>query len=75
MKKKYKLLSILMAASVTATATLAGCTLVSSYTQADMQQVIASVDISKSENLSADLAPYAGAINSSTALYKRDLMA
>ena len=75
MKKKYKLLSILMAASVTATATLAGCTLVSSYTQADMQQVIASVDISKSENLSADLAPYAGAINSSTSIYKRDLIA
>lgn len=75
MKKKYQLLSILMAASVTATVALAGCTLVSSYTQADMKQVIATVDIGKSDKLGDDLTPYAGAISSSTSIYKRDLIA
>ena len=75
MKKKYKFLSLLMAASVACTATLAGCSLVSSAAQEDMQQVIAEVDISKSGKLEDDLADYAGAITSSTAIYKRELIA
>ena len=75
MKKKYKFLSLLMAASVACTATFAGCALVSADAQADMQQVIAEVDISKSEKLDQDLKEYAGAITSSTEIYKRELIA
>ena len=58
MKKKYKFLSLLMAASVACTATLAGCSLVSADAQEDMQQVIAEVDISKSGKLEDDLADF-----------------
>ena len=78
MKKKYKLLSILMAATVAAGATLAGCSLVSADAEADMEQVIATVDISQSENFSRfnkDLEPYTGAISSGTDILKRDLVA
>lgn len=75
MKKRYKVLSIILAASVTATVSLAGCSLVSPYSQADMQQVIAEVNIGNTDKLSDELAPYAGAITSSTSIYKRDLVA
>ena len=64
-----------MAASVACTATFAGCSLVSADAQADMQQVIAEVDISKSEKLDENLAYYVGAITSDTEIYKRDLIA
>ena len=78
MKKKYKIISIIMAATVASSVTLAGCSLVSADAQADMQQIIAEVNIGSSENLEkldSGLKDYAGAISSSTAIYKRDLVA
>ena len=67
-----------MAATVASSVTLAGCSLVSADAQADMQQIIAEVNIGSSENLEkldSGLKDYAGAISSSTAIYKRDLVA
>lgn len=75
MKKRFKFLSILTAGAVACTVTLAGCSLVSADSQADMKQVIATVDIAKSENLSDDLAAYAGAIEGGTSIVKRELVA
>ena len=78
MKKKYKILSVLTAAAVASTVTLAGCSLVSANAQADMKQVIAEVNIGNSDNLEkidSGLKEYAGAIESSTSIYKSDLVA
>ena len=61
MKKRFKFLSILTAGAVACTVTLAGCSLVSADSQADMEQVIATVDITKSESLDSSLTAYTGA--------------
>lgn len=75
MKKRFKFLSILTAGAVACTVTLAGCSLVSADSQADMEQVIATVDITKSENLDSSLAAYTGAIDGGTSIIKRELVA
>ena len=74
MKKRTKILSVMTAAAIACTVTLAGCSLVSADSQADMEQIIAEVDISKAESLDASLAEYAGAV-SNTSIKKRELVA
>lgn len=75
MKKRFKFLSILTAGAVACTVTLAGCSLVSADSQADMEQVIATVDITKSESLDSSLTAYTGAIGGGTSIIKRELVA
>ncbi len=75
MRRRTKILSLLAAAAVTSTAVLSGCSLVATKTQADMEQVIATVDITKSDELDSELADYTGAITGETEITKRDLVA
>ena len=75
MKKRTKILSLITAGAIACTVTLAGCSLVPANSQADMEQTIAEVDISKSESLSSDLSAYTGAISSGTSIKKRELVA
>lgn len=75
MKKRTKILSLVTAGAITCSVSLAGCSLVSTLSQADMEQVIAEVNISESENLSSDLSAYTGAIGSGTTILKRELVA
>ena len=75
MKKRTKILSLITAGAIACTVTLAGCSLVTANSQADMEQTIAEVDISKSESLSSDLSAYTGAISSGTSIKKRELVA
>ncbi|MCD7728514.1 MAG: hypothetical protein LUI60_01195 [Clostridia bacterium] len=74
MKRRTKILSLLAAAAVTGTTVLSGCSLVSTVTQADMEQVIATVDISQSDELDSTLSAYTWAITN-TEISKRDLVA
>lgn len=85
MKKRTKILSVLMAGAMAGTIALSSCSLVASDPQADMNQVIAEVDITQSDKLSDiknssywsssySISDFAGAITS-TSVYKRDLVA
>jgi len=72
MKKKRAAVAAL-ASCIALSATFAGCSLVSTNNRRDMEQVIATVDISQSENFPEALVPYKGAI-SSTSIVKRELV-
>ncbi|MCD8041340.1 MAG: hypothetical protein LUF82_07475 [Clostridia bacterium] len=74
MRRRTKILSLLAAAAVTCTAAFSGCSLVTTITQADMEQVIATVDITKSEDFDKDLQAYTSAVSQSE-ITKRDLVA
>lgn len=84
MKKRTKILSVIMAGTIAGTIALSGCSLVSADPQADMNQVIAEVDVTASEELDTiaqsvlgndvSLSDYDDAITS-TEIYKRDLVA
>jgi hypothetical protein len=72
--KSKKLICGAVAATMALSISLSGCTLVSTKNEEDMSQVIATVDISKSENLASEgLDAYASAITS-TEIIKRDLV-
>lgn len=75
MKKRTKILSLVTAGAIVCSVSLAGCSLVSAKAQADMEQVIAEVNIGESENLSSDLAAYTGALGSGSSILKRELVA
>lgn len=75
MKKRTKILSLVTAGAIACTVSLAGCALVSAKSQADMEQVIAEVNIGESGKLGADLADYAGALGEGTSILKRELVA
>lgn len=73
--KKKKVLGTILAATVALSATLTGCSLVSSNNRADMEQVIAEVNITKTEGFAAsDIASYKDAVGT-TSIIKRDLVA
>lgn len=71
--KKKQIMCGALAAAVTLAATMSGCSLVSTNIFADMDQVIATVDISRAENFDKELADYKTAIGSSSVI-KRDLV-
>lgn len=72
--KSKKLICAAVAATIALSATLSGCTLVSTLNDEDMRQVIATVDISASENLKDEQLENASAIGK-TEIIKRDLIA
>ncbi|MGN0814764.1 MAG: hypothetical protein ACI4MH_06010 [Candidatus Coproplasma sp.] len=73
--KSKKLICAAVAATIALSATLSGCTLISTLNEEDMKQVIATVNISKSENLESEgLASVASAVGT-TEINKRDLIA
>lgn len=72
MKKRTKILSLITAGAVACTISLAGCSVNS---QADMEQVIAEVNISKSDNFGTEYSDYVGAIGEGTSIRKRELVA
>ena len=49
MKKKKRIIVAAMASCIALSATFTGCSLVSANNEADMAQIIATVDISKSD--------------------------
>lgn len=53
--KKKTAAAVALASCITLTATLAGCSLISKDNRLDMEQVIATVDISKSDKLPENL--------------------
>lgn len=55
------------------TATFAGCSLVSKNNKLDMEQIVATVDITKSDKFSSELSPYTSALTSGN-IVKRDLV-
>lgn len=71
--KKKTAAAVALASCITLTATLAGCSLISKDNRLDMEQVIATVDISKSDKLPENLSAYKAAI-SSTEIVKRELV-
>ncbi len=74
MKKKNRIIVAAMASCIALSATFTGCSLVSANNEADMAQVVATVDISKSEKFGeSGLSAYSGAV-SSTSIIKRDLV-
>ncbi|MCD8372790.1 MAG: hypothetical protein LUD27_05775 [Clostridia bacterium] len=75
MKRRTKILSLLAAGAVTSTAVFSGCSLVSTNPQADMEQVIATVDITSSIEDGDDLYAYTSAISEEKEITKRDLVA
>lgn len=73
--KKKKILGTLLATTVALTATFTGCSLVSSNNQADMEQVIAEVNITNTEAFDqSGLNAYRDAVGT-TSVIKRDLVA
>lgn len=77
MKKGSKVLTLVLAASIACTATLAGCDLVSTDSQANMNQIIAEVDITDSDEelLTEDgLDEYTDAITEASGITKRELV-
>ncbi len=72
MRKKQIMCGVL-AAAVTLAATMSGCELISSNVLADMEQEIATVNISKAEDFDENLAPYKDAVGTSSVI-KRDLI-
>lgn len=74
MKKKRAAVAALTAC-IAVTATLSGCSLVSTNNRKDMEQVIAAVDITKSDKFSeTEFANYAEKIDISDSIIKRDLV-
>lgn len=72
--KKKSLAALTMASCLAFGTTFAGCSLVSTNNRLDMEQVIATVDISKSDKFdSADLGTYKSAVSSSD-IIKRELV-
>ena len=72
--KKKAFAAIALSSCIALGATFAGCSLISTNSRLDMEQVIATVDISKSDEFdSSDLKDYKSAI-SSTDIIKRDLI-
>lgn len=72
MKKKTAAVAAL-ATCIALTATVSGCSLMSSNNQKDMEQVIAEVDVSRSDKFPAGLEKYKEAITT-TPILKRDLV-
>ena len=76
--KKKKLLGTLLATSIAFSATFTGCSLVTSDSEKDFKQVIAEVNISKAENLTAAdselISKYKDAVGTSE-IVKKDLIA
>ncbi|MDE7168459.1 MAG: hypothetical protein K2O28_06410 [Clostridia bacterium] len=73
MKKKSIVCGVL-ASSIVIAATFGGCSLVSTNTAADMNQTIATVDISKAAKFNAEFGDYASAVGE-TNIIKRELVA
>lgn len=71
--KKKSIVCGVIASSVALAATFGGCSLVSSNPAADMNQVVAEVDISKAASFDKELASYSDAVGSST-IIKREMM-
>lgn len=71
--RKKAILSGILAASVTLAATLGGCSLVSANNKADMEQVIATVNISAAKNFDKDLEGFKEAVGE-TKVIKRELI-
>ena len=71
--KKKAFAAIALTSCIAFGSTFAGCSLISTNNKRDMEQVIATVDISKSDNFSSDDAKYVEAL-SSTNIIKRDLV-
>ena len=72
--RKKKLLSATIAATVVLSATLGGCSLVSSNTAADMNQVIAEVNISEATTFDKKFDDYKSTVGTSNVI-KRELVA
>lgn len=72
--KKKTFAAIALTSCIALSATFTGCTLVSTNNRLDMEQVIATVDISKSDKFdTAELSGYKNAV-SSTQIIKRELV-
>lgn len=72
MKKKRAVVALL-ATCIAASATFAGCSIGTYNNKKDMEQVIVSVDISKSDKIEQQLKDYASAVGASEVI-KRDLV-
>lgn len=73
--KKKKILGTVLAATVALSATFTGCSLVSSNNKADMEQVIAEINITKTEAFDeSEVKAYKDAVGTSSVI-KRDLVA
>lgn len=73
--KSKKLICAAVAATIALSATLSGCTLISTINEEDMKQVIATVNISQSENLESEGLGAAASAIGTTEIVKRDLIA
>ena len=72
--KKKTIAAMALASCLTVTSAFAGCSLVTVNNKADMEQVIAKVDITKSDKFSdSNLKDFKTAV-SDTSIYKRDLI-
>lgn len=72
--KSKRIICGLVAATVTLSVALSGCSLISTLNEEDMKQVVATVDIRKSGNLESEgLSDYSSAI-SATSITKRELV-
>lgn len=76
MKKnsKKKIICGVAATALAVTAAFSGCSLVSTDSYKDMDQVIISVNVSKAKDFDANLNYYRTAVDSSTEIKKRDLI-
>lgn len=76
--KKKRLIGALLASSIAVTASFTGCSLVSSNTKADMEQVIATVNITSAAGLTEEdgalISKYQSAVGTSSVI-KRELLA
>ncbi len=73
--KKKKVLGIALAATMALTVTMTGCSLVSTDNRKDMEQVVATVNITKSSSFAeSEISGYADAVQTSK-IIKRDLVA
>lgn len=74
MKKKTMAIAATMASCIALSATFTGCSLISINSKADMEQVIASVDITAADKFeTSDVKDYKAAVKS-TSVVKRDLV-
>lgn len=75
MKKKTVAGALVLASCITLSATFTGCSLVSNNYKADMEQTIATVNISRSEKFNdSGLGDYVTAIADDTSISKRELV-
>ncbi len=76
MKKTTKkiIISGTVAAAITASATLGGCSLISTDSFKDLEQIIATVNVSKADNFDAELAYYKDAVDVTASIQKRELI-